>query len=307
MSVRLAAAMLPALFVATLVVAQESAVQNRQDRREIRRENRRETLGNAGRATAGAQGQSQGMDSLHVQLLAPGNMEEVALGRLAERQSQNPMVKEFAQQMVQDHSQFLEQLRRFGNVSAGPAAPGQSGAGEAGANPRSRTNRATNETSATPRQGAAELGQGAAAQGVDVQAGGVEVRTPASRTADASANAGEAGTTDSQILPIMHEVHQRCLASIERYLQQKQGAQFDDAYVGIQIVQHLQMLDKLAVATEHASPELQQVLQQGTKTTQNHFQHAERLMQQIARGGNAAGGQGQGATEGANQSPGNNQ
>jgi len=266
MSLRLrwtAAATLPALLIASIVVAQETAPQIRQDRRELRRENRRETLGNAAdraRTTAVATRGGHNMDSTLVDMLAPGNQEEIALGRLAEQKSQNPMVKEFAQQMVQDHTKFLEQLRRFGNVSAGPAAPAEGAATEPAAPARPRT------------------------QGVDVQAGGVEVRTPAAATTRPPETAA-AGSTDSQILPIMHEVHQRCLASSQRYLQQKQGQQFDDAYVGMQIVEHMKMLDKLAVASEHASPELQQVLQQGAQTAQNHFQHAEKLMQQIAHGG----------------------
>jgi len=297
MSVRLrwtAAATLPALLIASIVVAQETAPQVRQDRRELRRENRREALGNAAdraRTTAVATRGGHNLDSTLVDMLAPGNQEEIALGRLAEQKSQNPMVKEFAQQMVQDHTKFVEQLRRFGNISAGPAAPAEG---------------AATEPAAPARAGAA-----ANNQGVDVQAGGVEVRTPGTaattRTGETAAAGATAGSIDSQILPIMHEVHQRCLASSQRYLQQKQGQQFDDAYVGMQIVQHMQMLDKLAVATEHASPELQQVLQQGTETAQNHFQHAEQLMQQIARGGaqgaqrEGASSQNNAATQNANQ------
>lgn len=291
MSVRLAAATLPALLFATVVVAQESALQDRQERREERRENRREALNNAAdRIRNAAPGQTQGLDGLLVQMLAPANMEEIALARLAERQSKNPLVKEFAQQVIQDHTQFLEQLRRFGNVSAGPAAPADN---ESGGASRARVNvgNATIDAPAAPRQEAAEPDQGAAAREVDVLAGGVEVRTPAEgRPARVAA-----GGIDSQILPLMHEVHQRCLASTQRYLQNKQGQQFDDAYVGIQIVQHMQMLDKLAVASEHASPQLQQVLQQGTQTAQTHLEHAEKLMQQLARAQRNEGDREQGA------------
>jgi predicted outer membrane protein len=54
------------------------------------------------------------------------NAEEVALGKLAEQRSQNPQVKQFAQQMVQDHSQMLEKLQQFvSGRSTDPSQPGQ--------------------------------------------------------------------------------------------------------------------------------------------------------------------------------------
>jgi len=244
------------LMVTFSAVAQETAPQIRQDRRENRREARQDARENA---------PANNNDATLVDILIPGNQAEIALGRLAEQKSQNQQVRQFAQQMVQAHTKFLNELRRFGGVSAGPAEPAE------GAN----RNQVQENNAATAEQNAETTTTNPRREGVDVRAGNVEVRTPGLNNARESAGG-------LNLMHVMHQIHQRCLASSERYLQQKQGREFDDAYIGMNIDAHRVMLDKLAVLSEYASPQLQKVIQQGEQTTKQHWQEAEQLMKQLA-------------------------
>jgi putative membrane protein len=64
---------------------------------------------------AGAQQSSGGMaalDKLFLKEAACGNMFEVQLGQLAQQKAQDAKVKQFAQEMVRDHTKALEELKQ---------------------------------------------------------------------------------------------------------------------------------------------------------------------------------------------------
>lgn len=290
---------LPAMLGASLALAQE-AVGERQEIRQERRQGIREGLRNAadraGEVASEVAGAIRGTDGNQINdqtiasILIPANQEEVALGQFAQERTQNPQVKEFAQQLVQDHTQFVNQLRQFGGVTAGPAGPATDGASNQSADPNRRP------TEAAPRNDGARIE--ANPQGAAVQAGETQVNVPADPAAprDAAsgrspqtqsrlADAGQARGYDMAVMQLHRQIGERCLAMTQQMLGKKQGAEFDKAFVGLNIPAHVRMLATLETVQDHASPELQQILQKGQQATQQHLAHAEQLMRQLDQGG----------------------
>ena len=67
-------------------------------------------------------------DSQLARCLIGDNQGEIALGKLAQERAQDKDVKQFAEMMVRDHQQFVQQLERFarGNDEPGNVRSGES-------------------------------------------------------------------------------------------------------------------------------------------------------------------------------------
>lgn len=63
------------------------------------------------RGTQGAGGQSQEVQKYIASCLLSKNQAEVEFAQMAQQQSQNPQVKEFAQMLVKDHTQLVQKLQ----------------------------------------------------------------------------------------------------------------------------------------------------------------------------------------------------
>jgi len=61
---------------------------------------------------------NQGSDSF-INRAMEMNQAEIELGRLAQNKSQNPQVKQYAEMMIQDHTQALDKLRSAAGTSQG--------------------------------------------------------------------------------------------------------------------------------------------------------------------------------------------
>ncbi len=86
------------------------------------------------------------------------------------------------------------------------------------------------------------------------------------------------------IAKINEEIHKRCMTSAMEALESKKGEEFDKCYVGMQLAAHQHMADALAVLKNHATtPELRQVITQGSETTEQHLTHAKNLMKTLER------------------------
>lgn len=141
-----------------------------------------------------------------------------------------------------------------------------------------RTNRArTNQRTTTGQAGVT---------GQAEVSGQAEVRT-GTTTAVQHHTAAHSGGIVAKLIQIDQELADRCLASAQRELNEKQGKDFDMAYVGMQIAAHMKMVDTLSVYSRHASGELQQVLNEGLETSQQHLEHAKQLVKQVEGSGNS--------------------
>jgi predicted outer membrane protein len=196
--------------------------------------------------------------------LALGNEAEIVMANFAMQHTKNKDVQDLAQTMVQDHTKLLNELRQFevggADAGAGPANVGQPGAAQPGAaQPGAAQPGAAQPGAAQP--GAGQPGAAQAAAGAGQQGGGLNW------------------------LEVKKQITQQCIASGQKELDKKQGAHFDKAFVGMQIGQHMEMLDAIKVLTQYASPELQKTLEQAADTTQQHLDHAKHVMEKLEQGG----------------------
>lgn len=259
---------IPVVAIAGFALAQETPAEIRQDRRQDRRGSLRETAGEVadalGDRVAGAIRGEQSNDAIIAGTLIPANQAEVTLAQFALKQTKNAEVKEFAQQMINDHQKIIGQLRKFGGVAAGPAAPADA---DAPSDPQAPAN-------AEPRR-TPQVRVEADATGAEVEATPARPRQPA--------NAPLAAVNGWDHSAVSNQVAQRCVALTKQMLQDKQ-AKFDQCYLGQQLVAHTDMLAKLEVFADYASPELRKTLDQGIEVTKQHLNHAEKLIQKLEQG-----------------------
>jgi len=176
-----------------------------------------------------------------------GNEEEVALGQFAESRAQHPEVKKFAQQMVEHHRQVIQKVQE-----AAPETAGHNLQLKSTTNPRGAA-------SATPTS----------------QASGVRTASAETPIAAPQANHNQQGVQLAQA------IKQECLNLTEQELGQKQGVEFDKAYIGQQIGAHMGMLAQLRGSRQFASGDLKPLIDEGEKMTQQHLDQAKQIMAQL--------------------------
>jgi len=219
---------------------------------------------------AGQQGHQGDMNlDRHIaQVLLIDNENEVALAKLAQKEAQSKDVKAFAEHMVKDHDEFIAQLQKF------------AGRQDNATRDQGRTSTTTTGTTGNQsEQSRTNQGQGAESGRTTSTQGGTTGTTVQTGTTDA----GHMAQGD-RFLQIKREIGQRCLASAQRELEQKKGEEFDHVYMGLQVFQHQQMIDELAVFRNHASQNLASVLKQGEETSERHLDEAKKLVKQTERG-----------------------
>jgi predicted outer membrane protein len=244
----------------------ENAEQQRENA-EVRRENAEQRRENAeqNREKAQASGHRiENMDHFMVAWLAPCNEEEVILAKMAQGRSQNPQVKQFADQMIQDHTAFLEKLGKFGHIE-------ETFKNAAVARDPNVKRDAAAAPAATPTEGAVRD---------TVRAVGETAREVARDVGDAVRST--VGYTDSaDACRMKREIHRECLALTERELDKWQGADFDQAYLGQQVGAHIGALATLKTFEKHASNEMRPLIEEARATTEKHLNHANELMQKL--------------------------
>lgn len=176
-----------------------------------------------------------------------GNEEEVALGQFAEQRAQHPEVKKFAQQMVEHHRQVISKVQQ-----AAPETAGHHLQLKSTANPRGAVS-----TTTQPAQSG--------------------VRTASAETPVANQQANH----PRQGVQLAQAIKQECLKLTEQELGQKQGAEFDKAYIGQQIGAHMGMLAQLRGSRQFAHGELQPIIEEGERMTQQHLDQAKQIMAQL--------------------------
>jgi predicted outer membrane protein len=176
--------------------------------------------------------------------LLADNQNEVELAQLAQERSQNEKVKEFAQKMEADHTKMIEQLEKF----------------------------------AATHQGA-KRGARAAKVEVDVDANDGKKKEKTAVIVGDGPREERGGPID--FVALKQELAAECLRSARAELESKEGAEFDECYVGMAIGQHMHAIDAMTVFARHSSPEFAAALNTGLETTKQHLAHAKDLMKQL--------------------------
>jgi predicted outer membrane protein len=233
-------------------------------------------------------------DALLASCLIIDNQGEIALAQLAQQRAQNPAVKAFAQQLVQDHTEAIKKLQQFaGSTHLGTGQPGQAGQapserGEAAsqreapetrrdptvrpANPAAPANPGTPRTTTSEPQGTARQAQ------PQTQPGGREIPRDVSVTAIRPSGEG------LDFIAIKRELGQKCLQSARRELEGKSGAEFDKCYVHMAVWGHMRAIDTMEVFQSRVSPPLRQVLAEGIQMSQGHLKTAQDLAKKLDGG-----------------------
>ena len=191
------------------------------------------------------------------------NNNEIALAEHAQARLQNPEAKQFAQMMIKDHGDFGRKLQKFSSVTPGDGHGGQRDA--------SGDSSHTGHTGQTGEKPAGEKPAGERPVG-ERPAG----ENPTGRdAADASGMRHTTGGLDHAALA--QELGRKHLESAKKMLDEKQGAEFDQCYIGMQIGAHACVLDELEVFANHASPELRAVFTEAQQTVRTHLDRAKQI------------------------------
>lgn len=83
-------------------------------------------------------------------------------------------------------------------------------------------------------------------------------------------------------MQLVQSVKQECLNLTQQELAQKQGVEFDKAYIGQQVAADTSgMLAELRGSKNFATGQLQQVISEGEQMTQKHLAEAKQIMSQL--------------------------
>jgi predicted outer membrane protein len=264
------------LLFAGLLVAQEAARQPAVQRDPAPRDVAPAREADSPRGEAADQ---RPLDRLMVQCLTTANKGEIAISKFAQQKSQNKEVQAFAEQMVKEHSQFLAQLERFSSAGAGSAEPRRDATEREPAVDRTPGTADPASPRAERIEGRREVREAREERREERRERVAEVRD--------TVRAARGGLVE-KLIEINQEVGQRCVATAQRELDQKDGAEFDRCFMGMQVGAHLKMVDELSVFKNHASPNLQAILSQGLETSTQHLAHAKKLAQQLEKSSAAA-------------------
>jgi predicted outer membrane protein len=201
----------------------------------------------------------QEVEQFLAQCLLTKNQGEVEIAQFAAERSQNPQVKQFAQMLIQDHRAAVQRLQGLTGAQASTQPDGNI--------------RPAGFTGQEGRQQTAQPGA--------VQAGG---------STRPSAGGGDAALRE--LATIERQVAERSQQALREKLQSKQGAEFDQCFVGSQVFGHMQMLATLEVVQQQASGQLRQLAQESHPKVKHHLEQAEQLAEQLTSGANrSTGGQ----------------
>jgi len=242
--------------------------------------------GSAARGAAG--GPNSEVEQFMVNCLLVENEGEVRLAQFAQEQAQSSEVKDFARTMARDHQQLVQQLQQLASTQGGTASgassssAGRSGAsGTSGAFDRSGTNSSdTSGTSGTDTSGTGIPGS-SGASGTTARSG---QSSASSQSTDLTAGiAGQTGGSGAiqQLIQLDRQIAERKMQMTKEDLQQRQGAEFDKAFVGMTIPAHVHMVAQLEVL-EQQGGQLGQLAKQARPITQSHLDHAKQLIQSLA-------------------------
>jgi len=193
-------------------------------------------------------GQATTSDHKIAVMLINCNEAEIKLSRYAARHAESDEVRQFADQLVQDHQSMVERLHRFA--------------------PEVNTQEAT---ASNDRSGGDEEGRD---QQQDQQ-----------QDQQWQQNRGTRQWNDNMVA---HQIGERIVRRSRDELSEKEGNEFDVCFVGQQMVTHQQSLAKLEVLRQYASSQLRDVIDEATETVEGHEQQARDLIKRLKDEGQSA-------------------
>ncbi|MDX1961974.1 MAG: DUF4142 domain-containing protein [Pirellulales bacterium] len=238
------------------------------------------------------------------------NHKEVRMSELAKAHAKNKEVKEFADKMVQEHTQMVSTLQRLGGQAGAGGSNSQSGVSSGGSDSGGNSGSGNSGTGSS-NGGAAGVG-GNTQNGTQIgvsgglpnanQPGGLQVqinRDPnerrearAERRADRAGEADALGTSGGaaggaagqqfDFVSIQREIADRCVAEAEREWSSKKAEECDMAYIGAQIIAHKDMIQTGKVLRQYAGPELQTEIDKGVQTAERHLEHAMKVIETLS-------------------------
>ncbi len=260
--------------------------------------------GDAERPRPGMQRERQ-LDAQLAAWLALCNHAEIELGKLAIEKSQDAEVRKFAQQMIDEHTEYLAKLRPF-MPALDERTPGDqrdsrptTRPGEAAARPGADPDRpvarpADNANDNQPRDPSVTPGQADVVQpraglpGARVAGQDDQPRRPGQQPGEQPdgsprvIGAGPGGIqAHSAMLRVAHQAAKNKLSMTKQLLEQKEGRDFDKCYLGQQILAHIEMVSTLHAMKDHGSQRFQTVAEEGLETAEQHLNHARQLAQRL--------------------------
>lgn len=226
------------------------------------------------RVAEAAVGGKNPVDHFLANCLLGANKAEVELSQIAVQKSENAEVKQFAQQMIQDHNKLIEQLQPLAMMHGGAKSAGR-----------------TNSTTALPGSSAADQTLPPSVAIATIPPRDATTEITASPYATTTAVAG--GSAVHELMQVERQINERCLQMAKDELQKKSGAEFDKCFIGNAIGAHAHALAALEVIGKQRQGQLAQVAQQALPTVQQHFDHAKQLMKQLEGQSSATGTQAQ--------------
>jgi predicted outer membrane protein len=223
----------------------------------------------------GTQGQTAGQGQEVEQYLAScltlKNQAAIDISQFGQQRAQNPQVKQFAQQLVQDHRQFVEKLQQVPNFEVGASR-------NLGSAEPYDTNRQTTDTTRLP--GSPGANQRDARPGLNDAPATQRLNQDANQSLTADRAVGQGGAL-KELLTIDKQITERCSQMVREELEAKTGPEFDKCFVGVEIGNHVHMLAALEVIEQQAQGELRQIAQEARPKVQQHLEHAKQLAKQL--------------------------
>jgi len=217
--------------------------------------------------TSNAATQPSTVEGYLVNCLLKRNKGEIEISQFAVEQTQDPQVKEFAQQIIKDHQNVVEKLQQL------------TGAGSLDTNARTAADRAAIDSAPAPGSPGTD--------NTTLGATGTRNAAPANERSNIARPGMQGNTALGQLASIEEKIADRCQQSLKEELQSKSGTEFDQCYVGSQIAGHMQMLAALEVLSEDGPGQLKQAAEDAKEIVQQHLDHAKQLandMKSNARG-----------------------
>ncbi|WP_437188174.1 DUF4142 domain-containing protein [Planctomicrobium sp. SH668] len=170
------------------------------------------------------------------------NQHQIELCKFAAEHSKNEKVKAFAQEMMKDHQQLQERLLKFSvHDSMGKKHVHVADRAVEGGIPPIKTDK-------------------------------VEVRV---------GYAGDQPSVNDQLYQIERECLDNCLKNVKEKLAQKQGKEFDECFVEMQLAGHEMALANLNAVEKHVTGDFQALIRDAIKTTKAHEAHARSLDKEL--------------------------